>query len=225
LTGLESVVFGADARTKVWLVLDGDVLYVDRNGNGDLTAADKKVRRERAHGQVPGTFRCGAIVAADGKARYRRLTVSGSPQEGAMAVTINVGGRHVQSAGVDADGILLFADSPGQAPVVHFDGPLTVGQVPATEVVRTATFGRKGNRTEVIRETTVGVLLPRFERRAKNVDLRVAVGTVGQGQGTFAAIHRKGLATGVQPVAELEFPNREPAKGPIRLTLALRHRC
>jgi hypothetical protein len=28
--------FGPAAKTRVWLVLDGDVLYVDRNGNGDL---------------------------------------------------------------------------------------------------------------------------------------------------------------------------------------------
>src|SRR5262249_30448580 len=31
------LVFGPHARTRVWLVLDGDVLYADRNGNGDLT--------------------------------------------------------------------------------------------------------------------------------------------------------------------------------------------
>ena len=30
------LVFGAEAKTRVWLVLDGEVLYVDRNGNGDL---------------------------------------------------------------------------------------------------------------------------------------------------------------------------------------------
>ncbi len=31
------LVFGPEADTRVWLVLDGEVLYVDRNGNGDLT--------------------------------------------------------------------------------------------------------------------------------------------------------------------------------------------
>src|SRR2546426_1127615 len=30
-------VFGPEARTRVWVVLDGNVLYVDRNANGDLT--------------------------------------------------------------------------------------------------------------------------------------------------------------------------------------------
>src|SRR5262245_4416296 len=39
------LVFGAEAKTRVWLVLDGDVLYVDRNGNGDLTEAGERVKR------------------------------------------------------------------------------------------------------------------------------------------------------------------------------------
>lgn len=31
------LVFGPEGKDRVWLVHDGDVLYVDRNGNGDLT--------------------------------------------------------------------------------------------------------------------------------------------------------------------------------------------
>src|SRR5262245_53850916 len=36
------LVFGPEARHSVWLVLDGDTLYVDRNGNGDLTEEREK---------------------------------------------------------------------------------------------------------------------------------------------------------------------------------------
>src|SRR5438128_9808598 len=38
------LVFGLDAKTRVWLVQDGDMLYVDRNGNGDLTEDGKSVK-------------------------------------------------------------------------------------------------------------------------------------------------------------------------------------
>ena len=31
------LVIGSDAKHRVWIVQDGDTLYVDRNGNGDLT--------------------------------------------------------------------------------------------------------------------------------------------------------------------------------------------
>src|SRR5712692_5878487 len=37
------LVLGPEAKTHMWLVLDGKVLYVDRNGDGDLTGADKRV--------------------------------------------------------------------------------------------------------------------------------------------------------------------------------------
>src|SRR3954453_14170647 len=37
------LVFGPEAKTAVWLVQDGDTLYVDRNGNGDLTDAGERV--------------------------------------------------------------------------------------------------------------------------------------------------------------------------------------
>jgi hypothetical protein len=37
------LVFGKEASHRVWLVLDGDTLYVDRNGNGDLTEEGKRI--------------------------------------------------------------------------------------------------------------------------------------------------------------------------------------
>src|SRR6266566_9087745 len=37
------LVFGPEAKARVWLVQDGDTLYVDRNGNGDLTEKGEKV--------------------------------------------------------------------------------------------------------------------------------------------------------------------------------------
>src|SRR5262249_25193331 len=37
------LVFGPEAKTRVWVVVDGDNVYVDRNGNGDLTEAGEKL--------------------------------------------------------------------------------------------------------------------------------------------------------------------------------------
>ena len=34
--------FGPEANVHVWLVIDGDALSVDRNGNGDLTDPGKR---------------------------------------------------------------------------------------------------------------------------------------------------------------------------------------
>src|SRR5687767_12528066 len=37
------LVFGPEAKTRVWLVQDGDTLYVDRNADGDLTQAGEAI--------------------------------------------------------------------------------------------------------------------------------------------------------------------------------------
>src|SRR5438046_8811381 len=48
------VVFGPEAKTRVWLVLDGDVLYVDRNGDCDLTGKDERIlKKSRYEVDIP----------------------------------------------------------------------------------------------------------------------------------------------------------------------------
>ena len=41
------VVFGPDLTDRVWLVHDGDVLYADKNGNGDLTDPGKRIAGQK----------------------------------------------------------------------------------------------------------------------------------------------------------------------------------
>jgi hypothetical protein len=51
------LVFGAVAKHRVWLVHDGDTLYIDRNGNGDLTEAGEKVPAKKDQpGASEGAF-------------------------------------------------------------------------------------------------------------------------------------------------------------------------
>ena len=71
------LVFGPDAKTKVWLVLDGDTLYVDRNCNGDLTEEGERVelpRFEKPEGR--GMFAAQREVKA-GDIRDGRFTHTG----------------------------------------------------------------------------------------------------------------------------------------------------
>jgi hypothetical protein len=46
------LVLGPEARTRVWLVQDGETLYVDRNGNGDLTEEGEKVVGQNVYANV-----------------------------------------------------------------------------------------------------------------------------------------------------------------------------
>ena len=50
------LVFGPEARDRVWLVHDGDALYVDRNGNGDLTDPGEAVAAQRDKDRDPEEF-------------------------------------------------------------------------------------------------------------------------------------------------------------------------
>jgi hypothetical protein len=226
-------VFGPEAKTRVWLVLDGDVLYVDRNGNGDLTEDGERVplpkfekaphpafaeQREAKAGDLPdGKFRHTGLVVY--QARMRPDYQPKDPQEEAFMklvnparggllymVGVNVERRWAprtwveQQAGMDPAGCLRFADRPQDAPVIHFDGPLTMGLAPGQALVRGAKPG----------------------------DLAAHLGTPGVGAGTFAAFsfeRQKGFVPDdVHPLAEVEFP-AAAGKAPLRTKVVLAHRC
>ena len=70
------LVFGPEADARVWLVRDGDVLYVDRNGNGDLTEPDERVEADQntSHpDEDQFVFKCGSIV--DGRLEHKDLVI------------------------------------------------------------------------------------------------------------------------------------------------------
>jgi hypothetical protein len=221
--------FGPDARDRVWLVQDGDTLYVDRNGNGDLTEPGEKV--SAAKGTAPAengfTFEAGDL-AVGGKV-HKGLTVSLSPlkryannpaladvaairnalkaEPATVVATLSanvaparfkgagVGGRVIQLAGFyDPTGVLSFAATPAGAPVIHFDGPLTVsfyGEVPAV-------------------------------RLGRDNDLILTVGTPGQGSGAFAMLaYDDTIPKDAHPKVEVRWPGETPVKE----LFVLKQRC
>src|SRR5262245_47036639 len=117
---------------RVWLVLDGKDLYVDRNGDGDLTDAAERV--EFFNGQLI-RFDGIDLRRAGGKVHsfFLRMWVKDS---GRIDITVN---RKValpnrlapwketqtEMAGF-TESDFRFADRPQDAPIVHMDGPLTL---------------------------------------------------------------------------------------------------
>src|SRR5262249_42155446 len=55
------VVYGPQAKTRVWLVVDGEVLYADRNGDGDLTGEGERILRKAMY-DVEITARGGGVA-------------------------------------------------------------------------------------------------------------------------------------------------------------------
>src|SRR5262249_44609899 len=115
-----------EAKFRVWLVIDGDTLYVDHNGNGDLTEPGEAVTRPPG-----GGFQAGTITEPDG-IQHTQLQLQ-AIQTGSFVVAMRIEGKRLQCVQVDGPcprasppGSRLFADHPRAAPIVHFNGPLTM---------------------------------------------------------------------------------------------------
>lgn len=63
------LVFGAEAKTRVWMVEDGRTLYLDRNANGDLTDDGPPLPIQRASSGTWNEYRLDEIQPAAGPAQ------------------------------------------------------------------------------------------------------------------------------------------------------------
>jgi hypothetical protein len=223
------VVLGPEAKDHVWLVKDGNVLYVDRNGNGDLTEAGEKVlAKEGSSTSDFSTFQVDQLTIG-GKTHYR-LNVTFGPLKRLMfgenakrpeaqavlkkdpqaeilvSLTLDVTAPHFKSkgrvlmatGGFDLNGPLVPATKAGDAPIIHFGGPLQI------------TFG---DRRPIL-------------RRNRSTELMLVVGTPGLGSGTFCAIgYDNTIPDAAHPRCEMVFPPAKTGESPVRQLYELKQRC
>jgi hypothetical protein len=185
------LVFGREARTRVWLVADGDTLHVSHN-DGDLRGTGSRVVKMQVS-PTSAFANIGDVVEVDGT-KHTNLRVTRYSDCWTVRVVIAGGDRaavRLQSAGYDPvearwrNGTgydehdkLNFADRPQDAPIIHFNGPRTIG---------------------------ISGPAPTLDREGKAV-LKLGFGTPGLGTGTFAAF--QGCAVlGHGMVANIEFPS------------------
>jgi hypothetical protein len=198
------VVFGPEAKTRVWLVLDGEILYADRNGDGDLTGKDQRVPiGYRDSGPV---FQVGNIPARHGAGPFTlevevRLHV-GKEDTYVIWCRPQEGKGFLQRT----DGLLYFGDKPGEAPIVHFGGPLTL----------TILDWHKP-------------LQPRqLVRGDKDNQLSILIGTpvFGGKHEVFATVYqsfRRLAGDKSFPTVEIEFPGKDPGAKPITTRAEVSH--
>ena len=214
------LVFGSDAATRVWLVLDGNRLYVDRNGNGDLTEPGEVITaKDGGYEGDAHLFSAGEIP--EGKLRHKNLTVrivkldrlAGYDEQAkeilaknphgsgyaAVEIEIEMPGHKDASfmAGQDVTGVLQFADRASDAPIIHFGGPWQL-----------SLFGRQ--------RLTAG----------READLILGLGTPGVGAGTTSYVAYEGVVPeNVRPTAEITYPPRREGETPLRELYELKQRC
>src|SRR5262249_46848666 len=154
--------------------------------------------RVRSNGRK---FEAGEIIELAGKARYANLRLQqfdqvGNQQGSNCIVSIEVKDRYRQYGSVQ------FADRPQDAPLLHFDGPLTMGLADPDKQT--------------------------LARGDKSSKINAWIGTPSPGMGKRAAVvldHSKGVPSDVHPVASIEFPNKDPNGKPIKITAVLNERC
>jgi hypothetical protein len=185
------LVFGPEAKSRVWLVLDGDVLYVDRNGNGDLTEKNEQIKIERSHPQV-NEFRIGDLsLPGDSSYQHLRLavhryTLLGAPRD-SLDLRITIDKKQWRASFKE------FSDRQEDAPVIHFNGPLTF----------------------------LCPNLPTF-LPGKTTNLEIYTGTPGLDDQTFAwRKAREVVGAGRRLIVRISYPNKEPDGEPLRTEVIL----
>lgn len=226
------LVFGPRAEHRVWLVWDGDTLYVDRNGDGDLTQPGEAVTaRKREPGQeegyyafIVGEIRAGGLthreltVYVNDLASYGRLFDNHPAAKAALARDPKAK-LFTLTAEVQVPG--LKGGAPGgrvqyRTSVTDLDGPLLFANRPSDAPV--VHFGGPLQVTLYGERPTV-----RLER---DLDLVLCVGTPGAGPGTFAMIdYADCIPEKAFPRVEIGFPTTSAGELPVRELYELKERC
>src|SRR5262245_54207683 len=187
--------FGAEAKTRIWLVADGDAIHVSDN-QGELAGpSSRKIPLKKWNNSLLAEV--GDITEADGKTKHTSFYLSREGDSWQMSLIVAGKGPancRVQGAGYDPAEKLQFASRPGDAPIIHFNGPKTL-----------ALSGTK----------------PTLGRGETGTWLKLGVGTPGLGKGTFAAF--QGCAVPYQVTATLALPSAKDPEETIYVRTAIQN--
>jgi hypothetical protein len=228
------LVFGAEGKDRVWLVHEGDTLYVDRNGNSDLTEPAEKVPAEKRAGVNPHedgySFAVGELTLKDGK--HKGLTVhivplkryadsalgeraevkaalAKDPKAAVVSLAIEVETTGPKGGGVD--GRLAFSAGPHD-----LNGVFQLSDTPAN-----APVVHLGGPLQI---TFYGEL-PTL-RAGRDGELVLVVGTPGIGPGTFAMLgYTSTIPDDAKPTCELMFSAAKLGSSPLKEKFEIKQRC
>jgi len=214
------LIFGKEVRTRVWLIVDGQRLYIDRNGNGDLTepgeliesntiaeSFEQILKADEMTGhknyRTISSFDVDQIREANGPTVHEDLELSVYDHDRFSCSIDLASGRYQSVGGRWSHPKPRLATRPQDAPIIHFDGPVTFARHEPTLFLTRRTTGI-GDRT-----------------------IRVWIGTPGLGEGTFARHSTLTFLGGDDHrmvTADFEFPGNDVRGDPITRRDQLRFR-
>jgi hypothetical protein len=225
------LVLGPEAKTRVWLVLDGDTLYVDRNANGELTEPGERIK------PAPGPdtdleegvykFECDAIQ--DGRLIHKNLVVNVYKRDPAHALD-EVEKRHLaKGASIRCYRIALDVEMPGLTgdaiggrvhhAVKYRDaqGFLELGSAPGN-----APIAHLGGPWQI----TLSPPADEQWKVGRESDVALIVATPGLGAGATAAVaYEKLIPEDANPKLEIAYPPINAADAPLKIVEELKDRC
>ena len=228
------LVFGSEGKDRVWLVHDGDTLYVDRNGNGNLTEAGKKVAAEKKPGRDSDDAGYSFEVG--------ELTVGGRTHKGLGVQFVrlkqfddnSIAGRPDVKAALAKDPMALavFIHADVQVPGVKGGGlegrlSYSVGPIDLTGVFQ---FADTPAEAPIVHlggplQITFCAERPTF-CVGRETELALVVGTPGTGPGSFAMLgYQDTIPEEAKPVAELALHSAQPGGPPIKEKITIKSRC
>jgi hypothetical protein len=222
------LVFGPEAKTRVWLVRDGDALYVDRNGNGDLTEPGEKVAAHARY-SVPEenvyTFQAGDIRV--GQHLHKDLAVN------MVKLADFADSDEAVKAHVSKD-----PQARGYMVAIEMEIPGLEGRGAEGRVVQQAVFAdyhgllkfaRKPHDAPIIHfggPFQISLFYPQRLQPGQPVDVTLGVGTPGFGPGTMAYIFYDGvIPRNAYPKLEITYAAVRPGEPPLKEEYELRGRC
>jgi WD40 repeat protein len=224
------LVFGPEAKDRVWLVRDGDTLYVDRNGNGDLTDPQDKVSARVGPSRKPED---GFLFEVG------ELTVGGKVHKG-LEVDFAPASRYAKNR--ELGKLPAFRDADPSALVTtlflhvasdRFRGGGVGGRV----TQQAGCFDRNGVLRFAANPANAPVIhldgpleitfygYPPIPRIGGQSDWILAVGTSGLGGGTFAMIgHDDTMPEADRPIIEVAY-TASAGGSPVKARYEMTKRC
>lgn len=226
------LVFGADARHCVWLIQDGPTLYVDRDGNGDLTESDDKVSAGKAAANDSGfDFEVGELRVGGKthKGLHVRLaplhSLSSNPNLMAMPQVSSVVKKHPNEMTgyltLDVECELLKGAGIGgrvsyMISLFDLNGVLQLAGKPADAPIlhfdgplEITFYGSK--------PTWTG---------GRSADTILCLGTPGHGPGTFAMVKYEGtVPADKHPKLDVTYRPKDSTQKPVKELYELKERC
>lgn len=213
-----SLAFGPAANEQFLVVLDGTDLYLDRNANGDLTETGEiLVARPRSLNQAVDALWYGKQHDRVFDVKLRGGTDGTSVQK--CILTLPPTGQYLTAecqGKVTQFATGRFGTDRNKAPVINFDGPL---QMQLHYLMR---LGERFVTPTFYRDNSLMVLAARVETSGEGT---LSPGSLILHESRDGDQSRSSvLAADLHPVADIEFPNQDAAKAPIKITLELKDR-